>query len=64
MRRRNRKTAMVAVREADGTGKNANIFLSGSRTFSVLGEGRTVQAKAGSFTDDFDRYAVHIYLEQ
>jgi hypothetical protein len=46
-------------------GKTAAKFklpgVEGTKTISVLGEGREITSKDGSFTDDFGAWDVHLY---
>lgn len=66
VRRLGGKTAIFAVRETDGSAKSVTLTLlqTVSGAFPVHGEGRTVSASGGKLVDSFDRYAVHVYLQE
>ena len=51
----------VAMREEPTEGSFTVTGLPAEASVQVLGEDRTIRAEDGSFSDDFEGYAVHLY---
>lgn len=51
----------VAMRDAETTGTFTLPSAKGNARVEVLGEGRTIEAKGGTWTDRFPGYGVHLY---
>jgi hypothetical protein len=62
-RKRAGKTTLIAVRESDGEPLTVKFQVPDSRitTLNVVGEERQIQVIDHSFSDQFDRYDVHVY---
>ncbi len=54
-------TYVFAVAMRDGPARAALSGLGGASSAEVLGEGRSIPVKDGSFEDDFKGYEVHLY---
>jgi len=65
-RRHRDRRLVIAVREQDGPPVEARIAIAGRprARFRVLGEERSLELHGGAFTDRFEGYGVHVYVER
>lgn len=61
VRKRGDKVYIAAVNDGDGEGAAKFMLPKGTKSVQVLNEGRMIVPKNSTFTDSFDKLAVHLY---